>query len=160
MAAYGPPSIRIKLVLWKQVTYLRVCSTWIHYCPMYKPFNILFLLSFVVFLFSPPHYHPPLHRLGLKQTPCFVCTLLCLILLQVVLLLYEFPPHWQLLSCAEVLRRVGACVTHVLLFPVSNLCGKCRPRDTDLLQPSLNFLYWSLHQTTPCSQQRGEARLY
>ncbi|NXE77818.1 MEI1 protein, partial [Cochlearius cochlearius] len=42
-----------------------------------------------------------------------------------------------------------------LLFPVSNLCGKCRPTDTDLLQPSLNFLYWSLHQTTPCSQQRA-----
>ncbi|XP_075355549.1 meiosis inhibitor protein 1 isoform X4 [Mycteria americana] len=42
-----------------------------------------------------------------------------------------------------------------LLHQVSNLCGKCRPRDTDLLQPSLNFLYWSLHQTTPCSQQRG-----
>ncbi|XP_058276203.1 meiosis inhibitor protein 1 isoform X1 [Hirundo rustica] len=41
-----------------------------------------------------------------------------------------------------------------LLHQVSNLCGKCRPRDTDLLQPSLNFLYWSLHQTTPCSQQR------
>ncbi|GAB0176731.1 coiled-coil domain-containing protein 134-like [Grus japonensis] len=42
-----------------------------------------------------------------------------------------------------------------LLHQVSNLCGKCRPRDADLLQPSLNFLYWSLHQTTPCSQQRG-----
>ncbi|KAM7056751.1 meiosis inhibitor protein 1-like isoform 1-T1 [Acridotheres tristis] len=41
-----------------------------------------------------------------------------------------------------------------LLHQVSNLCGKCSPRDTDLLQPSLNFLYWSLHQTTPCSQQR------
>ncbi|NXD79481.1 MEI1 protein, partial [Halcyon senegalensis] len=46
-----------------------------------------------------------------------------------------------------------------LLFPVSNLCGKCRPRDTDLLQPSLNFLYWSLHQTTPCSQQKAVAVL-
>ncbi|NXL76185.1 MEI1 protein, partial [Leptocoma aspasia] len=46
-----------------------------------------------------------------------------------------------------------------LLFPVCNLCGKCRPRDTDLLQPSLNFLYWSLHQTTPCSQQRAVAVL-
>ncbi|NXN21116.1 MEI1 protein, partial [Nycticryphes semicollaris] len=42
-----------------------------------------------------------------------------------------------------------------LLFPVSNLCGKCKPRDTDLLQPSLNFLYCSLHQTTPGSQQRA-----
>ncbi|NWR67502.1 MEI1 protein, partial [Bucorvus abyssinicus] len=46
-----------------------------------------------------------------------------------------------------------------VLFPVSNLCGKCRPRDTDLLQPSLNFLYWSLHQTTPCSQERAVAVL-
>ncbi|NXF36894.1 MEI1 protein, partial [Nyctibius bracteatus] len=46
-----------------------------------------------------------------------------------------------------------------LLFPVSNLCGKCRPRDTDLLQPSFNILYWSLHQTTPCSQQRAVAVL-
>ncbi|NXW27696.1 MEI1 protein, partial [Phaetusa simplex] len=45
------------------------------------------------------------------------------------------------------------------LFPVSNLCGKCKPRDTDLLQPSLNFLYCSLHQTTPCSQQRAVAVL-
>ncbi|XP_066175893.1 meiosis inhibitor protein 1 [Sylvia atricapilla] len=46
-----------------------------------------------------------------------------------------------------------------LLHQVSNLCGKCRPRDTDLLQPSLNFLYWTLHQTTPCSQQRAVAVL-
>ncbi|NXP73302.1 MEI1 protein, partial [Ramphastos sulfuratus] len=46
-----------------------------------------------------------------------------------------------------------------LLFPVSNLCGRCRPRDTDLLQPSLNFLYWTLHQATPCSQQRAVAVL-
>ncbi|NXX42210.1 MEI1 protein, partial [Tricholaema leucomelas] len=46
-----------------------------------------------------------------------------------------------------------------LLFPVSNLCGRCRPRDTDILQPSLNFLYWSLHQTTPFSQQRAVAVL-
>uniref|UniRef100_H0ZHT2 Meiotic double-stranded break formation protein 1 n=1 Tax=Taeniopygia guttata TaxID=59729 RepID=H0ZHT2_TAEGU len=46
-----------------------------------------------------------------------------------------------------------------LLHQVCNLCGKCTPRDTDLLQPSLNFLYWSLHQTTPCSQQRAAAVL-
>ncbi|XP_014819226.1 PREDICTED: meiosis inhibitor protein 1 [Calidris pugnax] len=46
-----------------------------------------------------------------------------------------------------------------LLHQVSNLCGKCKPRDTDLLQPSLNFLYCSLHQTTPCSQQRAVAVL-
>ncbi|XP_053920252.1 meiosis inhibitor protein 1 isoform X2 [Cuculus canorus] len=46
-----------------------------------------------------------------------------------------------------------------LLHQVSNLCGKCRPMDTDLLQPCLNFLYCSLHQTTPCSQQRAAAVL-
>uniref|UniRef100_A0A8B9Q134 Meiotic double-stranded break formation protein 1 n=1 Tax=Apteryx owenii TaxID=8824 RepID=A0A8B9Q134_APTOW len=46
-----------------------------------------------------------------------------------------------------------------LLHQVSNLCGKCTPRDADLLQPSLNFLYWSLHQTTPSSQQRAVAVL-
>ncbi|XP_048790068.1 meiosis inhibitor protein 1 isoform X5 [Lagopus muta] len=46
-----------------------------------------------------------------------------------------------------------------LLHQVSNLCGKCRPKDIDLLQPSLNFLYCSLHQTTPCSQQRAVAVL-
>ncbi|XP_068796968.1 meiosis inhibitor protein 1 [Struthio camelus] len=46
-----------------------------------------------------------------------------------------------------------------LLHQVSNLCGKCTPKDTDLLQPSLNFLYWSLHQTTPSSQQRAVAVL-
>uniref|UniRef100_A0A8C4U7E9 Meiotic double-stranded break formation protein 1 n=1 Tax=Falco tinnunculus TaxID=100819 RepID=A0A8C4U7E9_FALTI len=63
------------------------------------------------------------------------------------------------LHCDLVLCYVGVCVMHVLLFPVSNLCGKCRPTDTDLLQPSLNFLYWSLHQTTPCSQQRAVAVL-
>ncbi|XP_074866311.1 meiosis inhibitor protein 1 [Carettochelys insculpta] len=46
-----------------------------------------------------------------------------------------------------------------LLHHVSNLCGKCRPGDIELLQPSLNFLYWSLHQTTTCSQQRVVAVL-
>ncbi|NWI09296.1 MEI1 protein, partial [Crypturellus soui] len=46
-----------------------------------------------------------------------------------------------------------------LLHQVSNLCGKCTPRDTDLLQPSLNFLYWSLHETTSSSQQRAVAVL-
>ncbi|NXA39432.1 MEII1 protein, partial [Eudromia elegans] len=46
-----------------------------------------------------------------------------------------------------------------LLHQVSNLCGKCTPRDTDLLQPSFNFLYWSLHQTTSSSQQRAVAVL-
>ncbi|XP_075792118.1 meiosis inhibitor protein 1 isoform X4 [Pelodiscus sinensis] len=46
-----------------------------------------------------------------------------------------------------------------LLHHVSNLCGKCRPGDVELLQPSLNFLYWSLQQTTTCSQQRVVAVL-
>lgn len=40
-------------------------------------------------------------------------------------------------------------------FAVSKLCGKCSPTDMDILQPSFNFLYWSLHQTTLGSQKRG-----
>ncbi|XP_067324605.1 meiosis inhibitor protein 1 [Anolis sagrei] len=47
-----------------------------------------------------------------------------------------------------------------LLHLVSNLCGKCSPADHEILQPSLNFLYWSLQQTTPSSQQRVVAMLF
>uniref|UniRef100_A0A8D1W3Y2 Meiosis inhibitor protein 1 n=1 Tax=Sus scrofa TaxID=9823 RepID=A0A8D1W3Y2_PIG len=46
-----------------------------------------------------------------------------------------------------------------LLHQVSKLCGKCSPTDTDILQPSFNFLYWSLHQTTLGSQKRAAAVL-
>nr|XP_001502653.3 meiosis inhibitor protein 1 isoform X4 [Equus caballus] len=46
-----------------------------------------------------------------------------------------------------------------LLHQVSKLCGKCSPTDVDVLQPSFNFLYWSLHQTTPGSQKRAAAVL-
>ncbi|EHB11264.1 Meiosis inhibitor protein 1 [Heterocephalus glaber] len=46
-----------------------------------------------------------------------------------------------------------------LLHQVSKLCGKCSPMDVDILQPSFNFLYWSLHQTTPSSQKRVAAVL-
>ncbi|XP_042637001.1 meiosis inhibitor protein 1 [Orycteropus afer afer] len=46
-----------------------------------------------------------------------------------------------------------------LLHQVSKLCGKCSPMDVDILQPSFNFLYWSLHQTTPDSRQRAAAVL-
>ncbi|XP_012880229.1 PREDICTED: meiosis inhibitor protein 1 [Dipodomys ordii] len=46
-----------------------------------------------------------------------------------------------------------------LLHQVSKLCGKCSPSDVDILQPSFNFLYWSLHQTTPSSQKRVAAVL-
>ncbi|XP_006150782.1 meiosis inhibitor protein 1 [Tupaia chinensis] len=46
-----------------------------------------------------------------------------------------------------------------LLHQVSKLCGKCSPTDVDILQPSFNFLYWSLHQTTPSSQKRAAAVL-
>ncbi|MEJ1271454.1 meiotic double-stranded break formation protein 1 [Cricetulus griseus] len=42
-----------------------------------------------------------------------------------------------------------------LLHQVSKLCGKCSPADVDILQPSFNFLYWSLHRTTPSSQKRA-----
>ncbi|KAM4882243.1 meiosis inhibitor protein 1 isoform 2-T2 [Thomomys bottae] len=46
-----------------------------------------------------------------------------------------------------------------LLHQVSKLCGKCSPSDVDILQPSFNFLYWSLHQTRPSSQKRAAAVL-
>ncbi|XP_066109171.1 meiosis inhibitor protein 1 [Saccopteryx bilineata] len=46
-----------------------------------------------------------------------------------------------------------------LLHQVSKLCGKCSPSDMDILQPSFNFLYWSLHQTTLGSQKRAAAVL-
>ncbi|XP_064139510.1 meiosis inhibitor protein 1 [Loxodonta africana] len=46
-----------------------------------------------------------------------------------------------------------------LLHQVTKLCGKCSPTDMDILQPSFNFLYWSLHQTTPSSRQRAAAVL-
>ncbi|XP_041528313.1 meiosis inhibitor protein 1 [Microtus oregoni] len=46
-----------------------------------------------------------------------------------------------------------------LLHQVSKLCGKCSPADMDILQPSFNFLYWSLHRTTPSSQKRAAAVL-
>uniref|UniRef100_G1S0C7 Meiotic double-stranded break formation protein 1 n=1 Tax=Nomascus leucogenys TaxID=61853 RepID=G1S0C7_NOMLE len=42
---------------------------------------------------------------------------------------------------------------------LSKLCGKCSPTDVDILQPSFNFLYWNLHQTTPSSQKRAAAVL-
>lgn len=71
----GLSSIRIKFAQWKWVTYLIVCSSWIHYCPLWcMPFNIPFSVVFVVCLFvllcfcspSPPthtYYHPPVHCL-------------------------------------------------------------------------------------------------
>ncbi|XP_021570098.1 meiosis inhibitor protein 1 [Carlito syrichta] len=46
-----------------------------------------------------------------------------------------------------------------LLHQVSTLCGKCSPTDVDILQPSFNFLYWSLHQTASSSQKRAAAVL-
>ncbi|KAK7799287.1 hypothetical protein U0070_019068 [Myodes glareolus] len=46
-----------------------------------------------------------------------------------------------------------------LLHQVSKLCGKCSPADVDILLPSFNFLYWSLHRTTPSSQKRAAAVL-
>ncbi|XP_053110202.1 meiosis inhibitor protein 1 isoform X3 [Hemicordylus capensis] len=46
-----------------------------------------------------------------------------------------------------------------LLHLVSSLSGKCSPTDLEILQPSLNFLYWSLQQTTPSSQRRVVAML-
>uniref|UniRef100_A0A670K1F0 Meiotic double-stranded break formation protein 1 n=1 Tax=Podarcis muralis TaxID=64176 RepID=A0A670K1F0_PODMU len=47
-----------------------------------------------------------------------------------------------------------------LLHLVSNLSGKCSPTDHEILQPSLNYLYWSLQQTTPASQKTVVAMLF
>uniref|UniRef100_A0A6J0T7Y7 Meiosis inhibitor protein 1 isoform X1 n=1 Tax=Pogona vitticeps TaxID=103695 RepID=A0A6J0T7Y7_9SAUR len=47
-----------------------------------------------------------------------------------------------------------------LLHLVSNLSGRCSPTDLEILQPSLNFLYWSLQQTTRSSQQQVVAMLF
>uniref|UniRef100_A0A452EJG6 Meiotic double-stranded break formation protein 1 n=1 Tax=Capra hircus TaxID=9925 RepID=A0A452EJG6_CAPHI len=46
-----------------------------------------------------------------------------------------------------------------LLHQVSKLCGTCSPADSDILQPSFNFLYCSLHQATLGSQRRAAAVL-
>ncbi|XP_068955461.1 meiosis inhibitor protein 1 [Petaurus breviceps papuanus] len=46
-----------------------------------------------------------------------------------------------------------------LLHQVSNLCGKCSLDHSEMLLPSFNFLYWSLHQSTPSSRKRAVAVL-
>ncbi|KAJ6659022.1 hypothetical protein lerEdw1_019659 [Lerista edwardsae] len=46
-----------------------------------------------------------------------------------------------------------------LLNLVSSMSGKCSPTDFEILQPSLNFLYWSLQQSTLLSQQKVVAML-
>ncbi|KAB0385672.1 hypothetical protein FD755_000628 [Muntiacus reevesi] len=46
-----------------------------------------------------------------------------------------------------------------LILSLSKLCGTCSPADSDILQPSFNFLYCSLHQTTLGSQRRAAAVL-
>nr|XP_020838400.1 meiosis inhibitor protein 1 isoform X3 [Phascolarctos cinereus] len=46
-----------------------------------------------------------------------------------------------------------------LLHQVSNLCGKCSLDHVEMLLSSFNFLYWSLHQTTPGSRKRAVAVL-
>nr|KAF6496364.1 meiotic double-stranded break formation protein 1 [Rousettus aegyptiacus] len=103
------------------------------------------------------------------------------ILLILLDLIYSSPvdiAHKVLMVLRTFLRRnedvqVGGLIRgHFLLilqhllvehgaFPseVSKLCGKCSPTDVDILQPSFNFLYWSLHQTTPGSQKRAAAVL-
>nr|AAY27428.1 meiosis defective 1 short [Homo sapiens] len=103
------------------------------------------------------------------------------ILLILLDLIYSSPvdtAHKVLISLRTFLRRnediqVGGLIRgHFLLIlqrllvehgaspsGVSKLCGKCSPTDVDILQPSFNFLYWSLHQTTPSSQKRAAAVL-
>ncbi|XP_054181144.1 meiosis inhibitor protein 1 isoform X27 [Homo sapiens] len=74
----------------------------------------------------------------------------------------NLPLLLSLLSLMQ-LRNVSEqeldSVAMKLLHQVSKLCGKCSPTDVDILQPSFNFLYWSLHQTTPSSQKRAAAVL-
>ncbi|PNJ37437.1 MEI1 isoform 3 [Pongo abelii] len=74
----------------------------------------------------------------------------------------NLPLLLSLLSLMQ-LRNVSEqeldSVAMKLLHQVSKLCGTCSPTDVDILQPSFNFLYWSLHQTTPSSQKRAAAVL-
>ncbi|XP_037369356.1 meiosis inhibitor protein 1 [Talpa occidentalis] len=68
----------------------------------------------------------------------------------------------SLLSVVQLRNQSGQELDSMamkLLHQVSKLCGKCGPTDQDILQPSFNFLYCSLHQTTPGSQKRAAAVL-
>ncbi|KAI6079661.1 Meiosis inhibitor protein 1 isoform X1 [Aix galericulata] len=96
-----------------------------------------------------------------RNEDALVCDLLRSRFLQILQQLLE-PAHFAepaIPGAAAEQGHEGAGQHRLQAASPSNLCGKCRPRDTDLLQPSLNFLYWSLHQTTPCSQQRAVAVL-
>ncbi|XP_033622090.1 meiosis inhibitor protein 1 isoform X3 [Fukomys damarensis] len=74
----------------------------------------------------------------------------------------NLPLLLSLLSLVQLRNKSGQELDSMamkLLHQVSKLCGKCSPTDVDILQPSFNFLYWSLHQTTPSSQKRVAAVL-
>ncbi|XP_024435400.2 meiosis inhibitor protein 1 [Desmodus rotundus] len=74
----------------------------------------------------------------------------------------NLPLLLGLLSLVQLRNESGQeldSMSMKLLHQVSKLCGKCSPTDTDILQPSFNFLYWSLHQTTLGSQKRAAAVL-
>ncbi|KAG8517898.1 Meiosis inhibitor protein 1, partial [Galemys pyrenaicus] len=68
----------------------------------------------------------------------------------------------SLLSLVQLRNQAGQELDSMamkLLHQVSKLCGKCRPAARDVLQPSFNFLYCSLHQSTLDSQKRAAAVL-
>ncbi|XP_045690965.1 meiosis inhibitor protein 1 [Phyllostomus hastatus] len=74
----------------------------------------------------------------------------------------NLPLLLSLLSLVQLRNESGQELDSMamkLLHQVSKLCGECSPTDTDILQPSFNFLYWSLHQTTLGSQRRAAAVL-
>ncbi|XP_029442981.1 meiosis inhibitor protein 1 [Rhinatrema bivittatum] len=74
----------------------------------------------------------------------------------------NLPLALRLLSLVQLRNTVGRELDSTdlkLLYQVSSLTGKCKPLNTEILQPSFNFLYCSLHQTTPCSQKRAVAML-
>ncbi|GAB5574308.1 meiosis inhibitor protein 1 isoform X3 [Prionailurus iriomotensis] len=75
----------------------------------------------------------------------------------------NLPLLLSLLSLVQLKNKseqeLDSMALKLLHQELSKLCGKCSPADVDILQPSFNFLYWSLHQTTPSSQKRAAAVL-
>ncbi|XP_049628411.1 meiosis inhibitor protein 1 [Suncus etruscus] len=74
----------------------------------------------------------------------------------------NLPLLLNLLSLVQLRNESGHELDSLamkLLHQVSVLCGRCGPADEAVLQPSFNFLYWSLQQTPPGSQKRAAAVL-
>ncbi|XP_030069329.1 meiosis inhibitor protein 1 [Microcaecilia unicolor] len=74
----------------------------------------------------------------------------------------NLPLALHLLTLVQLRNTVGSELDSTdfkLLYQVSNLIGKCKPLNVKILQPSFNFLYCTLHQTTLDSQKRAVAML-